>query len=557
MDKLSKNLSIALVFALTATSITPLFSMVTAESTGQTSWINDISPPSIQFSIANGTTLYSLGNFSIGFFAQGCSSNNMILISGLYSVSYKASWQNSQMQVYQWSQGSANPQSNYFFYSVDLTNAPLGPQQIEVSVTGGGKNFGGGMYVGDFSLSSQCEVSFTVEPSSSASSEPSYSNSTWITETVDKNAEAANNCQIAIDSQNTPHLAYTGLAIDSTTPLVKYARWNPQGWSIQTIDEGSVDSLVLDVNGNPHILYEGFSGLMLAAWTGTNWQIQLVAPHGSSGSLALGSTGNPHVAFIDNNTIKYASWTGTNWAIQTLDKYPEIPLHLYLAIDKKNIPSILYAFTIHVPPNASVYSAVETVKLATCHNSSWSSQTIVNASVFENLVLDSKGNPHFLYQTSYPNNNLVYASWDGAAWNFQTVVKNVSLSVDFLMMDSNDVPHVAFAVLNGNFMYASLNGKAWDIQTVDINISPSSFALNSNKNLQVTYNGDTEEVAYYGFASRLVLMYAAGPAALPSQPLISEVTSAILFRLPAIITVIFVALIIAAVIIYRKHRKPT
>ncbi len=68
---------------------------------------------------------------------------------GLCSVTYKASWENQPKTIYQWSYNSPNtwedddpsPQS-VFSYTVDLRSAPIGPQHVEVKVTGVGYLYG-------------------------------------------------------------------------------------------------------------------------------------------------------------------------------------------------------------------------------------------------------------------------------------------------------------------------------------------------------------------------------------------------------------------------------
>ena len=204
-----------------------------------------------------------------------------------------------------------------------------------------------------------------------------YADPNWAVQTVDVNGAgfAMGSCPIALDSSNNPHIAYTGFA--NSTTFVMYASWNGSGWSTQIVAYGAVFDLVLDVYGNPHILfiksnpgggYLGQKGLSYASWAELNWTIQTVDQEfvRGFGSVALDSSGNPHAAYSDYKTLKYASWTGSNWDIQTVDTYPETPFFgLSLALDSNNTAYIAYDFTISIPSETGAYWHLENLKLAT------------------------------------------------------------------------------------------------------------------------------------------------------------------------------------------------
>ena len=76
---------------------------------------------------------------------------------------------------------------------------------------------------------------------------------------------------------------------------------------------GQHTSIVLDVNGYPHITCAGVSGLKYIRWTGLSWSIQTVDSDGSVGqhtSIALDDTDYPHISYFDytNGDLKYARW---------------------------------------------------------------------------------------------------------------------------------------------------------------------------------------------------------------------------------------------------------
>jgi len=369
----------------------------------------------------------------------------------------------------------------------------------------------------------------------------------WNVQIVDVNGAREGNgriCPIVVDSNSNPHIAYTSPYSDSK---VTYASSNGSLWSTQIIASGNAFSLVLDANDNPHILY---TGLTYASWKGSKWTSQIVDPTDPNtlGALALDSFGNPHVAYTDGQAVKYASRIGSTWNIQIVDAYSEIPFQLSLALDSNNTPYILYGFTISIPTGTGNYWHLEEVKLATWRNSNWSIQSVAHTDGFGNMVLDSKGYPHIIYKVYYPqftgmdNSSLVYASWNGSAWNTQAVVSNVRLAnVGFLALDSHDYPHISYVA--SDLMYASWTGTNWNTQTVDTNISavgPCYLALDSNGNPHISYLGFSPSDYRSAY-----IMYATATAPTQTLP----------FLLLLVSTVVIIGAVVTFVYVWKKKPK--
>jgi outer membrane protein assembly factor BamB len=138
---------VAILTASVATAVTAPFSMVAGQSFIETygGIVEADTNAGAIFSIADGSILTK--DESIILRAHfGGPANTMILPGGgLCNVIYKASWEKQSRTIYQWSYNSPdnmtdddpNPQS-IFSYTVDFKNAPLGPQQIEVTASGVG-----------------------------------------------------------------------------------------------------------------------------------------------------------------------------------------------------------------------------------------------------------------------------------------------------------------------------------------------------------------------------------------------------------------------------------
>ncbi|HMK95109.1 MAG TPA: hypothetical protein VK536_06870, partial [Candidatus Limnocylindrales bacterium] len=117
-------------------------------------------------------------------------------------------------------------------------------------------------------------------------------------------------------------------------------------WTIQTIDTRQSNSsltsgltpssIVLDSNGNPHIIYTenmlyryynvnsyskeadlGTNNVKYAEWTGSSWQTQLLAINSSSVSnLVLNSKGQPSFCYAYDNSYyipEYGTFKASGW----------------------------------------------------------------------------------------------------------------------------------------------------------------------------------------------------------------------------------------------------
>ncbi len=380
----------------------------------------------------------------------------------------------------------------------------------------------------------------------------------WNVQTVDGNAVYGGDCPLAVDSNNVTHIAYSQLTNDEKYSI-QYASWNGTGFNTQAIDtvEGSVYSLVLDANDNPHVLYSHsfesynqafINELIIATLNGGSWVRQDTGINARYAVLALDSSGNPHIAYTDDKTVKYASWTGTTWTNQIVDTYASIPRSLFLSFDSHDTPKILYAFTRSITLVQDMGWNYENLKLASFENSGWDIQNFtLNVNDFGDMVLDSKGFPHFICQEFFPittgggNSTLFYASWNGVVWNTEPVISNTALnSIGSLTLDSNGNPHICYVIPAPNgetkMLYASWTGKAWNTQTVE-NISasgPCYLALDVSGNPHISSIGDS----FYWIAT---LKYAAAteatqtpPPSIPDYAILSLISAGIIVAVAAV-----------------------
>jgi hypothetical protein len=318
---------------------------------------------------------------------------------------------------------------------------------------------------------------------------------------------------LALDSNDNAHITYYKyLNNDYYNPAnLTYASWNGSAWETQTLESGQEGSLALDSFNNPHIcnIYSTprSSYVKYTSWTGSNWNNQTVdlsfVGSFSLGinSLAMDSNNNPHIVYSEqsdsNTTLKYARWTGSNWSIQTIDS--EAPSFAFygasISLDSNNYPHVVYG------EGDVIYGAVFTnssnVKYAEWDGQSWSIQTaFLDVSSFGSGVLDSNGYPHFTYLVGA---SLRYASWDGSTWSTQIVDSNPLISDgSFLALDSHNNPHVSYfkepelgSETGGDLMYAYWTGSAWNAETVTNNgtmYGAGPITLDSSGNPHISYS---------------------------------------------------------------------
>jgi hypothetical protein len=397
----------------------------------------------------------------------------------------------------------------------------------------------------------------------------------WNVQTVDENgALISSYCPIVVDSNNTAHIAYTvwseGTERAWPNYFVMYASWNGSGWSTQKVSNGSAYSLVLDAKGNPHILYSYYApvypsptGLMYASWTGSSWISQTIDPNGAGyGVVALDSSDNPHVAYTDGTSIKYAVWTGSSWNIQTVATYKsgDLAFRLSFALDKNNTPYIIYSSFSYADYSQAVGIRAINVTLATYQNSSWSIQPLSlppPTGDYGNIVVDSKGYLHSIFtQHHYASSEnktilstILYGSWNGTAWNTQTVVSNISFNSMSLALDSNDYPHI----FTSSGTYASWTGKTWETQTANLNrtaYGPCYLAVNSTGNPHISYlqQSPSQVIANITYATATETTQTSSPTA-PTSPAI--------FPAFTTLTVVAVAIIAVVVVVTYVWRKKT
>ncbi len=291
----------------------------------------------------------------------------------------------------------------------------------------------------------------------------SYDGTSWQTEVVDDSSTTNYWISLALDSHGYPHITYA--AEESGYGEVRYAYRDSLGWHIQALDFWGqmANSLVLDRDDRPHLVYYIHDRLHYTYFDGVEWHDQTVDnPYvGEYPSLALDAAGRPHISYVDNGGtfLYYASFDGTTWHIETVDSY--------------------------------------------LWNGDWTS-----------LKLDALGRPHIAYNNDGPY-QIRYAYYDGRQWQIAVAARKLEGIGDAwtsLALDALDRPHIGyFASYNTGLGYAHWNGTAWESEIVD----NAGWRVGDFTSLAVDRAG-RPHISYYDYGNR-DLKYAFA-AQLPCAP---------------------------------------
>lgn len=257
---------------------------------------------------------------------------------------------------------------------------------------------------------------------------------------------------LALDSHGYPHIAFaTSPASTTDRYRIRYASWNGARWTVETIEEGPTyaaapggwtgmfPSLAIDSTDMPHIsyidcqsaqdsrscyyvsggtAYDGKGTLMYATKAAGTWTTTAVDPTGSDvsidgkTSLALDSGGHPHIAYFDRNgsQLKYTSLGASGWTAPEVVATPTYG-GLSMALHD-DMPRIAYI----------------------------------------------------------SGNSLRYASWNGTAWVYTTLVPSglnngIAGAMPVLGVDNDDAAHIAYVGHGQTLWYGTFSG-SWSAEAI-------------------------------------------------------------------------------------------
>jgi hypothetical protein len=316
----------------------------------------------------------------------------------------------------------------------------------------------------------------------------------WHREAIDSCPSGYDTSSLALDGLGHPRLAYR------TADVVRYASWDGQDWSYDTIVQSSnlrgQFDLMLDTDGYVHVAYCTLETDMGMYWMYYNYTyFDEDGPHDSEIlstmfyigpyiSLDLDADRYAHVSpgYMPNC---YAYWDGESWHLERAPGCGDI------AIDGSGRPTIATCWT-----NDELTFAVR-------ESEGWTEE-MVDADVSSNkasLAYDSQNRPHVAYYDS-DSDDLRYAHHDGSAWHVETVDSGGDVgNYCSLALDSSDLPHIAYYDADeDDLIYTRYSGGEWHREVVDsvgsVHLG-ASLALDAYDRPHISYYNDTLGAVMY------------------------------------------------------------
>ena len=354
----------------------------------------------------------------------------------------------------------------------------------------------------------------------------------WIIEIVDSSGEVREHCSIALDSTETPHIAYQS-EVDRG---LFFARKDTSGWNTERLHPwstlGYYCSLAFDSNDLPAIAHQQDYEYRIrySYYDGSEWQLEVVdesANVGQSVSLVFDSADRPHIGYTNFsiNDLRCAyKYTGL-WIIEELGVpgycadlvlspaggFPHlcsmwpIAYHMSYLYYTRKTPSGWESFTIldsDGPGNsAKIALGVDGLPMIAHRDSNkgnlyvhrlgsddlWHEEVVDPGPYISgnlDLVVDNQGQPHISYHDGGLG-HLKYATYDGSGWVLQTVdTDGVVGAENTIAVDSAGIPHIAYHDSGRKHLrYAQLQkGPPWfDLEMSDTALSPGdTFQLNAS-----------------------------------------------------------------------------
>jgi len=294
---------------------------------------------------------------------------------------------------------------------------------------------------------------------------------------------------LAIDSEDNPHIVY----YDGDFKDLRYAYYRNGTWTVEIVDSigdaGKYCSIALDSQNIPHISYQqeylGYHwSLKYATLVDTGWYKVLVdCPQDTSigeigefSSIAINNDGFPCISYLQDNPdeVKYAYLDSVGWHIDVINSFGIMPGYNKLRLKNGETPIIGYHRL--GDQNADILEIAYFIPA----DSSWDIITMpdsVDHISFGHLVgfdIDSQNNAYFAYFN--PDYDLQLAVFDSLSWSIETILDYPYFGgrpTFSLKIDNADQPCLA-TFQDGIYFYRKTNGQ-WDTSFVSDQISPGWY----------------------------------------------------------------------------------
>lgn len=337
----------------------------------------------------------------------------------------------------------------------------------------------------------------------------------WTTETISTAGTTCDDVDIAIDTNNLPHIGYHNNSNDNITYSYRTAAgvWRGQANTnypdtVATTSSGSssFNGIALDSSNYPHMLFYNHSdtNITYVFWNSTtsNWEQEQIG----TGSLVTTSKGciemvssTPYVVYANyTNDLCFAyrtaggTWRGMENTTQPDELYDDAN-HISMELDSNNYPCISYAgvTTQHLYYTNWTGSSWQTVDVS----AAISLPTHSGSDTY--LTLDSNDDPVFAFHFGNTQTMLIY--YQGGSWANDTIFED---DCDWPMPVVNSTGHIFVSfvenVIDDAVVYDGVRGGSYTRNLIEADVADAggisymhtALGVTNNDSLFMIYNDD-------------------------------------------------------------------
>jgi len=276
---------------------------------------------------------------------------------------------------------------------------------------------------------------------------------------------------MAIDVNNTPYVVYEDFANAYKATVMKYngTTWVPVGISGFSASQAEWTSIAINGLGTPYVAYSDASNgwkPTVMKFDGTSWSI--VGSPGFAGgevyynSLAFAPSGTPYIAYEDgyDGPITVKKFNGTDWvAVGDTGFSPGEAGYTYIAIDGAGTPYVVFMNNYPGPVTVMKFNGTSWVNVG-------SPEFSAGQAYFTSIAIDGSGTPYVSYSDYAYGQKATVMKFDGSRWvnlgspGFSTG----PITYTSLAIDNCGTPYLTFE--DGNYTgpasVMKFNGTIWE-----------------------------------------------------------------------------------------------
>lgn len=261
---------------------------------------------------------------------------------------------------------------------------------------------------------------------------------------------------LALDSNNNPHVTWMYGQYLGNKLYHEY--WQGGAWTQELIpdSDGCVDScLVMDSSNYPHLCttYGEYASGRYYHFDGANWsyeEMDMGEHNGVFAGLTLAADSTAHFFYYDDTDYKvnHAEWNGTSWSVEQVAEASTAGDQVNLFMTSQDHPVIGFVYQIPDEVNQT-QNDQSIIRLARKEGDEWDIEDVVeqdNSIWVAEMAQRADESINAVYGVDGPDSQMTiyYTEKTGGVWQTEVVAEGDNIWEMDLINDSNDIPHVAY-----------------------------------------------------------------------------------------------------------------